>query len=397
MASLPGTRCIRSASAGSVCSGCMVSRVELSGVRKRFADAPSNAPTLKDLNLQIEDGELLVLAGPSGCGKTTLLRVIAGLESADAGQVRINGQCVNDLPPARRDVAMVFQNHALYSHLTVRGNLGFAPRLLGVAAPEIKQRIDDSARLMQIDHLLDRRPGSLSGGERQRAALAKALVRRPGCLLLDEPLSSVDAPLRGQLRRLLKQAQRAGPTTTLHVTHDQDEALELADRIAVMRSGALEQIGDVDEIRDRPASHFVAEFFAASPLNVLRGRLISDAGRLRIDLNGRSSLALPSASSAALQELIGREVDLMIQPEQIAIAAGNCDEGGAAHFDAAVISWHRRRGGIVVEARCGDAVLLVALPPKAALPDVGPARLLITPGTMHLFAADASGRRLATI
>lgn len=242
-----------------------MSALELSGVCKRYAEASPPAQALNDVNLRIEDGELLVIAGPSGCGKTTLLRVIAGLESADAGQVRINGQCVNDRPPARRDVAMVFQNHALYSHLTVRGNLGFAPRLLGVAAPAIKQRIDEIARLMQIDQLLDRRPGSLSGGERQRAALAKALVRRPGCLLLDEPLSSVDAPLRGQLRRLLKQAQRAGPTTMLYVTHDQDEALELADRIAVMRDGIIQQIGAVDEIRDRPASRFVAEFFATTP------------------------------------------------------------------------------------------------------------------------------------
>jgi ABC-type sugar transport system ATPase subunit len=375
----------------------MVSKVELSGVRKRYADASPNALALKDLDLRIEDGELLVIAGPSGCGKTTLLRVIAGLECADAGEIRINGRRVNDQPPARRDVAMVFQNHALYSHLSVRGNLGFAPRLLGVDAHEVSQRIDHTARLMQIDHLLDRKPGALSGGERQRAALAKALVRRPACLLLDEPLSSIDAPLRGQLRQLLKQAQRASPTTTLHVTHDHDEALELADRIAVMRAGAIEQIGGVDDIRNRPANRFVVEFFAASPLNVLRGRLTNDAGRLRMNLDGLSSLALPPASSAALRELIGLEVDIALQPEHLIIAQGSSGECAAAHLEAAVISWHRRRSGNLVEARFGDAALLVALPPGLAPPDAGAARFFIPPGTMHLFAADAGARRLATI
>ncbi|HEY2762161.1 MAG TPA: ABC transporter ATP-binding protein, partial [Pirellulales bacterium] len=215
---------------------------------------------LNDLSLQLRDGELLAIVGPSGSGKTTLLRAIAGLERLDSGTVRLGDILLDDLSPRHRNVSMVFQQPALYPHLSVRDNIAFPLRMRHQKKPAIDAEVDRIARRLAIQPLLYRRPHQLSGGQAQRVALARALVRKPNCLLLDEPLSNLDAPLRAELRALLKSLHAADPITTLHVTHDQDEALALGDRVAVLSDGRLQQIGTPAEIMQEPANAFVAEF-----------------------------------------------------------------------------------------------------------------------------------------
>lgn len=216
---------------------------------------------VRDLNLHVRDGELLVLVGPSGCGKTTTLRLIAGLEKPDRGAIHIAGRDMQNVLPRDRHVAMVFQDHALYPHMSVRRNMAFGLKMRRVPRAQREVQVKKSAEMLGLAHLLDRKPGELSGGERQRAALGKALVLNPSCFLLDEPLSNLDPKTRSQLRSQIKTLQRQLGATIIHVTHDQNEALTLGDRIAVMNAGRIEQIATPDEIRTTPATPFVAEFF----------------------------------------------------------------------------------------------------------------------------------------
>ena len=242
-----------------------MARVVLEGVTKFFRGP--NGETVRAVervHLAVEDKELLTLVGPSGCGKTTTLRLIAGLEDAESGTISLDGKVVNAVPPKERDVAMVFQQHALYPHLTAFENIGFGLKLRGVAKKEIAERVNETARLLGVIGCLQRKPAELSGGERQRVALGRALVRRPRVLLLDEPLSNLDAPLRRELRRELLRLHRELQLTTLLVTHDQAEALALGQRVAVMNRGAIEQTAPPAELRARPATPFVAEFLDAS-------------------------------------------------------------------------------------------------------------------------------------
>jgi ABC-type sugar transport system ATPase subunit len=222
---------------------------------------PSDVVALENVCLDLRNGELLALVGPSGSGKTTLLRAIAGLERLDAGTIRLGDVLLDDLPPRRRNVSMVFQQPALYPHLRVRDNIAFPLRMRREKKAIIEAQVNQVAARLAIQPLLDRRPHQLSGGQAQRVALARALVRQPYCLLLDEPLSNLDAPLRAELRTVLKSLHTAEPITTLHVTHDQDEALALGDRVAVLHESRLQQIGTAAEITQQPANNFVAEFF----------------------------------------------------------------------------------------------------------------------------------------
>src|SRR5215813_3528607 len=243
--------------------------INLSHLSKSFGDTV----VVDDLSLEINDGEFVVLLGPSGCGKTTTLRMIAGLESPTSGEIFIAGQPVKDLPPPRRDVAMVFQSYALYPHMTIAQNIGYPLRVRKLRDDQIRKQVRETARLLEIEALLQRKPRELSGGERQRVALARAIVRHPRAFLMDEPLSNLDAKLRLQMRGELKRLQQTLATTTVYVTHDQSEAMTLGHRVALMNRGKLQQFDTPLEIYNRPANRFVAEFVGSPGMNFICGRI----------------------------------------------------------------------------------------------------------------------------
>lgn len=245
-----------------------MAEVEFRDVSRRFA---GGVHALKGLNLTVADGEFLILVGPSGCGKSTALRMLAGLDKPSSGEIRIGGTVVNDLTPGQRDIAMVFQNYALYPHMSVYRNLAYGLRQRRTPRAEIDRRVRETAELLQITALLDRKPGQLSGGQRQRVAMGRALVREPQAFLLDEPLSNLDAKLRNQVRGDLKRLHREVPVTSIYVTHDQVEAMTLGDRLCVMSEGEVQQIGSTDDIYNRPANTFVAAFMGSPPMNLMPG------------------------------------------------------------------------------------------------------------------------------
>jgi multiple sugar transport system ATP-binding protein len=250
-----------------------VADIELRQVTKRYHDGTE---AIKGINLTINDGELMILVGPSGCGKTTALRMLAGLEEITSGTIRIAGQVVNHLPPKKRDIAMVFQSYALYPHMTVRANMGFALRLAKVKKSEIARRVRDAAATLDLTEHLDRKPANLSGGQRQRVAMGRAIVRDPAAFLMDEPLSNLDAKLRVQMRIEIARLQQRLGTTTVYVTHDQTEAMTLGDRVAVMRGGLVQQVDAPQRLYEDPANLFVAGFIGSPPMNLLPARVSAD-------------------------------------------------------------------------------------------------------------------------
>ena len=267
----------------------------------RFENATKifrNLAVVDRLNLEIEDGEMMVLLGPSGCGKTTTLRMLAGLEDISEGTIYIACSCVNGVPSRHRNVAMVFQNYALYPHMTAAQNIGYPLRIRGVKRDEMARQVSEVAETLEIGRLLDRRPRELSGGERQRVALARAVIRRPAAFLMDEPLSNLDARLRLQMRGELKRLQRGLRITTLYVTHDQAEAMTLAHRVAVMREGKLQQVGTPMELYQRPANMFVAGFVGSPAMNFIQGRMEGASFRLNGGLLSLTPDQLPAAASA---------------------------------------------------------------------------------------------------
>jgi multiple sugar transport system ATP-binding protein len=304
------------------------------------------------LDLDIVDGEFMVLVGPSGCGKTTSLRMAAGLEDPTAGEIVIGDRAVNDVPSRLRDVAMVFQNYALYPHLTILDNLAFGLRMQGVGKRERRTRARDAANLLGIGELLDRRPKQLSGGQRQRVAMGRAIVREPQAFLMDEPLSNLDAKLRVQMRAEIARIQKRLGTTTLYVTHDQVEAMTMADRVAVMRKGLLQQLAAPHELYDHPANLFVAGFIGSPPMNLFSARLTrrasgGDPGDAGVAVAfGSNTLVVPPRDGLAGS--IGRDVILGIRPEDIEDAA----------FDAAAPTDRRLRLPVELVEQLGSDVLV---------------------------------------
>jgi len=282
-------------------------RVELSGIVKRHGAVTA----LAGIDLEIRAGEFFSLLGPSGSGKTTTLRILAGLEQADAGTVRMDGADVTRLEPGARDVAMVFQSYALYPHMTVRENIGFPLKMIGVGGEEIARAVQDAAARVRIGHLLDRRPGQLSGGQQQRCALARAIVRKPALFLLDEPLSNLDAKLRVETRVELKRLQRALNVTAVYVTHDQEEALSLSDRLAVFMDGRIVQVGTPEEVFSRPATVAVAGFLGNPPMNLVPARLREGTAEIE-----GAVLPVPALSGYGT-----REVVLGVRPSRVWLAA----------------------------------------------------------------------------
>jgi multiple sugar transport system ATP-binding protein len=288
--------------------------VDIRRVKKAFG----TTQVIHGVDISIEDGEFVVLVGPSGCGKSTLLRMIAGLEQITAGEIAIGGRVVNTLPPKERDIAMVFQNYALYPHMTVRDNMAFSMKLRGADKAEIDKRLNEAAEILGLAPYLDRYPRQLSGGQRQRVAMGRAIVRDPQVFLFDEPLSNLDAKLRVQMRTEIKALHQRLTTTSIYVTHDQVEAMTMADRIVVMHDGVVEQIGTPLELYDTPANLFVAGFIGSPAMNFIGGRLRRSNGEVWVETGDGTKLpAVPGAPGAD-----GQEVIYGFRPEHMTLSAG---------------------------------------------------------------------------
>jgi multiple sugar transport system ATP-binding protein len=300
-----------------------VSRIALEGITKRYQDGTT---AVRSLDLSIADGELMVLVGPSGCGKTTALRMVAGLEEITEGTILIDGRPVNDMEPRDRDIAMVFQSYALYPHLTVRDNMGFSLKYRKTPKQEIRRRVDEAARILELEELLGRKPRQLSGGQRQRVAMGRAIVRQPRAFLMDEPLSNLDAKLRVQMRAEIARLQRSLGVTTIYVTHDQTEAMTLGSRVAVLRHGVLQQVASPQELYGRPANLFVAGFIGSPAMNLIEATLErgGDSGPGPQVIFGTHRLRVPDGvirQHPALEKYLGRTVVTGIRPEHLEDAA----------------------------------------------------------------------------
>jgi len=288
----------------------MASSLDIQGVRKCFGKGDKAVEVLKKIDIAVAPGEFLILVGPSGCGKSTLLSIIAGLEEPTEGAIKIAGRNVVGVAPAQRDIAMVFQSYALYPTMSVADNIGFALEMRKVPKPERKKRIDEVAAMLQIEHLLDRRPSQLSGGQRQRVAMGRALARQPQLFLFDEPLSNLDAKLRVEMRAEIKRLHQASGITSVYVTHDQIEAMTLGSRIAVMKDGILQQLGTPDDIYNRPANTYVATFIGSPTMNLITGQASASANGAGFAIQGTH---LPVSSPVAQ----GQPAVLGLRPEHM--------------------------------------------------------------------------------
>jgi multiple sugar transport system ATP-binding protein len=360
--------------------------VSLERVRKVY---PNGHVGVEDASFAIQNGELLVLVGPSGCGKTTLLRMIAGLESISAGTLRIDGRVVNDVAPKDRDIAMVFQNYALYPHMTVAENLGFGLQLRGKSKDEIARRVHDAARLLELEHRLDARPAALSGGQRQRVALGRALVREPKVFLLDEPLSNLDAKLRLSMRVELARLHRQLGTTTIYVTHDQVEAMTLGERIVVLDGGRIQQIDTPMNLYRRPANLFVAGFLGSPAMNLLRGRLQRENGWQLILPNAALPLGALPVQSAAIETWNGREIVLGVRPEDLQPAEPH---GSALEAQVEVIEPVGNE--VFLNLRFGDQHIVSRVSPQQMPASSGSLHLGFHSDRLHFFNAE-NGARIA--
>ncbi|MGB2985716.1 MAG: sn-glycerol-3-phosphate ABC transporter ATP-binding protein UgpC [Phycisphaerae bacterium] len=378
--------------------------VTLDQVTKSFRSKDGEVSAVDDLSLAVADREFVVLVGPSGCGKTTTLRLIAGLEEVTAGTIRIGDRVVNDVAPRDRDIAMVFQNYALYPHMTVFNNMAFGLKMRRVPKSEIKCKVGEAARLLGIEHLLDRKPGALSGGERQRVALGRAIVRKPQVFLFDEPLSNLDARLRTQMRTEIKSLHRDLKTTILYVTHDQEEAMTLGNRIVILKEGVVQQCGTPLTVYNHPANRFVGGFIGTPPMNFLPGRLEGDGEA--VFFTGRiGRLAIPPELAKTLKPHRGEAVALGIRPEHFRLAgAGGMPAWGGAidpcqELDTVgemVVRDVEPLGestNVHLEVPTGDSVVARVSPTVTISPGQR-VKLLVAMSQSHFFGAGERGERL---
>ncbi|AJA09428.1 sn-glycerol-3-phosphate import ATP-binding protein UgpC 2 [Sphingopyxis fribergensis] len=355
--------------------------LSIQGARKSFGATE----VLKGVSIDVADGEFTVIVGPSGCGKSTLLRSVAGLEELTGGSIVIGERDVTSLPPSERGIAMVFQSYALYPHLTVRENMAFGLKIAKAAKTEIDKAVRRAAEILNIETLLDRKPAALSGGQRQRVAIGRAIVRQPQIFLFDEPLSNLDADLRVRMRYEFASLHRQLGTTTLYVTHDQVEAMTLADRIIVLRDGRIEQVGTPRELYERPANIFVAQFLGTPRMNILAATVADDG---RAELADGRRIALPPL---AVPLATGTPFSIGIRPEDIAIG----DAPGALQF---TIRFIERLGGLAtlhLVGRQGDEPIACQLRDDGGLGEGDTVFALLPPTHLHLFGAD--GQALQTV
>jgi ABC-type sugar transport system ATPase subunit len=352
---------------------------------KKVSKSFGSVSVLQDVDLEVKNGEFVVFVGPSGCGKSTLLRLISGLDRPTGGDVLIDGKLVNEVPAADRGLAMVFQSYALYPHMSVRQNLAFGLENTRIPRAEIEQRIGDAARMLEIDALLDRRPGQLSGGQRQRVAIGRAIVRRPGIFLLDEPLSNLDAELRVTMRAELAALHSRLSATMIYVTHDQIEAMTLADRIVVLKAGRVEQIGTPLELYNRPANRFVAGFIGAPHMNFFEGKVTGDCNAPKgIELRGGHHL-----SSAQLQHAIG-DLTVGVRPQHMRIAKQG---KGPIAIEAKIRLVEELGSETIVHATAeGQPRIVLTLPGQQRIKAGEAVALSFDWGDVHLF--DKNGQRM---
>ncbi len=353
--------------------------ISLRGVKKRYG----RVEVIHGVDFDIADSELIVVVGPSGCGKSTLLRMVAGLETVTEGEISIGDRVVNDLEPMDRDIAMVFQNYALYPHMSVFDNMAYGLRNRKFPKDEIVRRVDRAAQILHLEPFLKRRPRELSGGQRQRVAMGRAIVREPAAFLFDEPLSNLDAKLRVQMRLEIKKLQSSLGTTSIYVTHDQVEAMTLADRLVVMNAGRAEQIGTPLEVYDRPATVFVAGFIGSPSMNFVPAELSNDGSA--VTLNGGQSLRLPSGS---FQRSNGGAVTVGMRPEHLEIA----EEGGGQTVSLEVELVEPLGADTLVHGRLDGTELTARLPAHTTCAPGQRLSLEVAPENLHLFDAETGER-----
>jgi multiple sugar transport system ATP-binding protein len=358
-----------------------MAEIRLDNIHKTFGKVIA----VQDISLTVPDQEFIVLLGPSGCGKTTLLRCVAGLEQVDRGRVFIGGRDVTDLPPRSRDIAMVFQSYAVFPHMTVFDNIAFGLQMQKHPSAEIKRRVHAAAGLLQIETLLDRYPAQLSGGQRQRVAVARALVMEPAVLLLDEPLSNLDAKLRLRMRTELKRLHKTVEFTIVYVTHDQVEAMSLADRMAVINQGVLIQEGPPLEVYNRPQNMFVAGFIGSPPINFLKARLTEKDGDLCVTTPDFTLRLPPDKAARARESAKSNDVVLGIRPQDVHERArvGSADGGNTVH--ATVDVMEPLGDAVVVTVMTGEESLQVTLPADTRAQVDQPVELAIDVNRVHLF------------
>ena len=355
----------------------------LQGVKKTY---DGKQFVLHGIDVDVADGEFVVMVGPSGCGKSTLLRMVAGLERISEGSISIAGKVVNQLEPKDRNIAMVFQNYALYPHMSVAENMGYALKIAGVDRAQIRQRVEAAAQILELEALLQRKPRELSGGQRQRVAMGRAFVREPAVFLFDEPLSNLDARLRVQMRLEIQRLHARLATTSLYVTHDQIEAMTLAQRVIVMNKGHAEQIGAPTEVYERPATVFVASFIGSPGMNLLEGRVSDDGSVFEVASNG-PKLPLTGVASIGREVAKGREWTLGIRPEHM--SPGQAD---APHATLTVDSCELLGADNLAHGRWGKHDVTVRLP-HAHRPAAGEALHVALPAQHLHFFEPASGKR----
>jgi multiple sugar transport system ATP-binding protein len=339
---------------------------------------------VKDVNLNIQDKEFVVLVGPSGCGKSTTLRMVAGLEEISAGEIQIGDRIVNDLPPKDRDIAMVFQNYALYPHMTVYDNMAFGLKMRKFPKPEIQKRVQEAAGILGIQELLKRKPRQLSGGQRQRVAVGRAIVRHPQVFLFDEPLSNLDAKLRVQMRVELKKLHERLETTAIYVTHDQVEAMTLGDRVVVMKDGWIQQVGEPLELYGRPTNRFVAGFIGSPAMNFIETTVSGSDGNVYVEAPGLR-VKVPADRTARLAAYKGQPVTLGVRPEDLQPATGT--EPADLTCEAVVDVMEPLGSEILLDAKVGNSSVVARVDPTVRVKVHEKIRLAFVPERMQFFDA----------
>ena len=355
-----------------------MANVVMRGLNKKYDEVHA----VIDVNLEIHDKEFVVLVGPSGCGKTTTLRMVAGLESITSGRILIDDTVINELPPMDRDIAMVFQNYALYPHMSVYDNMAFGLKMRKFEKPEIQKRVNEAAEILGIGEYLKRKPRQLSGGQRQRVALGRAIVRHPRVFLFDEPLSNLDAKLRVQMRVELKKLHERLGTTAIYVTHDQVEAMTLGDRVVVMRDGRVQQVGDPLELYNQPANRFVAGFIGSPAMNFASVKIAAENGGLWATGDG-IRLKIPAARTSDLGAQVGKEITFGIRPEDLRVANGS--DPAEMSIEAAVEVIERLGSEILLDVAVGSGSMVAAVEPTVTVKVHERVRFAVNPHRLHFF------------